>query len=76
VQAHLAGELGVNVVGDSQPEEDRPEQCRSAPVLMQNSSKTGLHPQRALSDTSFGGGESMAGTRHRLVSPRKAGGFR
>jgi transcriptional regulator with XRE-family HTH domain len=42
---------------------------------MQNSSKTGLPAQRVVSDTSFEGGESMAGKRHGLVSTRKAAGF-
>ncbi len=54
--------------------EDRPEQCGSAAVLMQNS-KTGsvcggYGPIRAVR-----GGGSVVGKRHRLVSTRKAAGF-
>jgi tetratricopeptide (TPR) repeat protein len=41
---------------------------------MQNS-RTGLHTQRVLSDTSFEGSGSMAGKRHRLVCTRKEAGF-
>ena len=59
---------------DSQPEEDRPEQLRSAAVLRQNSrtgSTRGLYcPIRPVR-----GGGSLAGKRHRLVSTRKAAGF-
>jgi DNA-binding XRE family transcriptional regulator len=41
---------------------------------MQNS-RTDLHAQRVLSDTSFEGGDGMVGRRHRLASTRKAAGF-